>query len=169
MDKILERNSWGRISLTGKHCFDKYIYITGGNKMNRKGFTLVELLMVVIIIGILVTLAVPSYYKSIERAKGGKAKSSLRTITNAQIQYRALNDTYVNGADLTLLADVDLPAELQDGATGDGDWTYACTSTDITADVLTTATRNLGPYAGDTVTMDQDGFYINVDAHQEWN
>ena len=134
--------------------------------MNRKGFTLVELLMVVIIIGILVTIAVPSYYKSIERAKGSKAKTSLRTITNAQVQYRALNDTYT--LNLTDLVDVDLPAELQNGA--DNDWSYeSATITLIESDITTTATRLAGPYSDSEVTMDQDGFYINVDAVQEWD
>jgi prepilin-type N-terminal cleavage/methylation domain-containing protein len=140
--------------------------------MNRKGFTLVELLMVVIIIGILVTLAVPSYYKSIERAKGSKAKASLRTITNAQVQYRALHDTYCDSAAIASLADVDLPTELQSLA--DGDWTYACvagTTGDITSSVSTSATRNLGPYIGQIVTMDQDGLYDNAAGAgpQEWN
>jgi prepilin-type N-terminal cleavage/methylation domain-containing protein len=134
--------------------------------MKRKGFTLVELLMVVIIIGILVTLAVPSYYKSIERTKGSKAKAGLRTITNAQVQYRALNDTYT--VNLVDLADVDLPADLQAGT--DGDWSYASAAVaDLTSDVTTTATRLAGPYLNDTLTMDQDGNYINVAANQEWD
>ncbi len=136
------------------------------NMMKKKGFTLVELLMVVIIIGILVTIAVPSYYKSIERTKAGKAKASLRTITNAQVQYRAINDTYTTT--LADLADVDLPAELQGG--DDGDWTYdSAAITEITSDITTTATRSAGPYSDNTVTMDQDGFYTNVDSNQEWN
>lgn len=138
--------------------------------MNRKGFTLVELLMVVIIIGILVTLAVPSYYKSIERTKGSKAKASLRTITNAQVQYRALHDTYCATADIANLADVDLPADLI--ALDDGDWTYDCAAvTLINSDVTTTATRKAGPYVGGQVSMDQDGTYDNAAGAgpQEWN
>jgi type IV pilus assembly protein PilE len=134
--------------------------------MKRKGFTLVELLMVVIIIGILVTIAVPSYYKSIERSKGGKAKAALRTITNAQVQYRALNDTYTTT--LADLAETDLPATLQGG--DDGDWTYSCAAiTDITMDVETTAERSAGPYGTSTVSMNQDGEYTNDAGIQEWD
>ncbi len=130
--------------------------------MNKKGFTLVELLMVVIIIGILVTIAVPSYYKSIERAKGGKAKTTLRTITNAQVQYRALNDEYtVNLADLST---VDLPAQII--ANADNDWTFACVGDEST--LTTTATRDGGPYDTQAVTMDQDGEYLNP-GPEEWN
>ncbi|MFH1459843.1 MAG: prepilin-type N-terminal cleavage/methylation domain-containing protein [Candidatus Omnitrophota bacterium] len=133
--------------------------------MKRKGFTLVELLMVVIIIGILVTIAVPSYFRSIERTKGGKAKAGLRAITNAQIQYRALQDQFTAAyADLT---DVDLPDDYLDG--DDGDWTYASVATPST--VVTTASRIAGPYSGQMVTMDQDGTYDNAAGAgpQEWN
>ena len=133
--------------------------------MKRKGFTLVELLMVVIIIGILVTLAVPNYYRSIERAKAGKAKAAMDGVRKAELQYRAFNDEYTATLDPDL-ANFDLPGDLWDG--DDGDWAYAITAN--TADTLeVTATRNAGPYAGDSVTMDQDGLYTNVAGHAEWD
>ncbi len=133
--------------------------------MSKKGFTLVELLMVVIIIGILVTLAVPNYYRSVERAKAGKAKAAMDGIRKAELQYRAFNDEYTNTLDPDL-TDFDLPGDLQDG--NDSDWTY--TITQNTTDTLEiTATRDNGPHAGDTVTMDQDGSYTNVGGHPEWN
>ena len=133
--------------------------------MSKKGFTLVELLMVVIIIGILVTLAVPNYYRSVERAKAGKAKAAMDGIRKAELQYRAFNDEYTATLDPDL-TDFDLPGDLQDG--NDSDWTY--TITQNTTDTLEiTATRDNGPHAGDTVTMDQDGTYTNVAGHAEWN
>ncbi len=134
--------------------------------MNKKGFTLVELLMVVIIIGILVTLAVPNYYRSVERAKAGKAKAAMDAIRKAELQYRAFHDEYTATLDPDL-TDFDLPSSI--GATGsDGDWTY--TISNATTDALEiTATRDNGPHAGDTVTMDQDGAYSNVGGSPEWD
>ncbi len=132
--------------------------------MKRKGFTLVELLMVVIIIGILVTLAVPNYYRSIERTKAGKAKAAMDAIRKAQLQYRAFNDEYT-----VALADLeayDLPLDLYDDGT-DGDWNYSIT--DNTASTLeVTAARDGGPNDGETLLMDHDGLITNSLPVPEW-
>lgn len=131
--------------------------------MNKKGFTLVELLMVVIIIGILVTLAVPNYYRSVERAKAGKAKAALDAIRKAELQYRAFNDTYTGT--LTDLADYDLPTELQ--STSDGDWDYTV-SVVSDSEMDMQASRSQGPNSNSTLLMDEDGNLANPAAVGEW-
>jgi prepilin-type N-terminal cleavage/methylation domain-containing protein len=65
--------------------------------MKRKGFTLVELMVVVIIIGILTTMAVPLYRKTIETSKATDALSILNMIANANRMYQLDTGNYANG------------------------------------------------------------------------
>lgn len=50
---------------------------------NQKGFTLVELMVVVVIIGILVAIAIPIYNAVTTRAETGAIEANLRTIDGA--------------------------------------------------------------------------------------
>ncbi|HOK42318.1 MAG TPA: prepilin-type N-terminal cleavage/methylation domain-containing protein [Thermoclostridium caenicola] len=56
-------------------------------KKNNKGFTLVELMVVVVILGILVAIAVPIYNKTTENAERNACHANLRTIDGAKTQY----------------------------------------------------------------------------------
>lgn len=59
----------------------------------KKGFTLVELMVVVAIIGILVAIAVPVYNNSQATAKTNACKANLRTINGAIQMYNASEST----------------------------------------------------------------------------
>jgi len=63
---------------------------------NQRGFTLVELMIVVIIVGILAAVAIPMYQGATERAKASEAVAALGTIRGAMRVYYAEHGTYVN-------------------------------------------------------------------------
>lgn len=77
-------------------------------KSNQKGFSLVELLVVVIIIAIVAAIAIPNLLASRRAANEASAISTLRTIHSAEAVYQATtgNSTdYAPGSGLTGLVD----------------------------------------------------------------
>lgn len=58
------------------------------------GFTLIEILIVLVIIGILAGLAIPRFVGATSRAKQVEAKQVLRQIYTMQISHRIEHDTY---------------------------------------------------------------------------
>ena len=67
-------------------------------KRSARGFTLIELMMVVAIIGLLAALAVPNFKKFTCRARSGEAKVMLKHISTAQESYLAEHDIYASDA-----------------------------------------------------------------------
>lgn len=61
---------------------------------NQAGFSLIELLVVVVILGVLAGITTPFLIKAKNRAENGNAKSSLRTIFSSQISYYTANGRY---------------------------------------------------------------------------
>ena len=81
-------------------------------KMNKKGFTLIELLVVVLIIGILAAIALPQYFKAVEKSRAAEALSLFGSIAGAEQRYYLVNDAYT-----TQFSDLDLDFDGASGAT----------------------------------------------------
>ena len=67
-------------------------------KMNQAGFTLLEILVVVLIIGILAAIAFPQYRKAIERMKAAEAMTYLDAVAKAETVYFMNHDTYTTNS-----------------------------------------------------------------------
>jgi type IV pilus assembly protein PilA len=67
---------------------------------NTKGFTLIELMIVVVIIGILAAIAIPNFISMQDRAREGSVKSNMHTLQLATEDFAVQNDgTYPVAAD----------------------------------------------------------------------
>src|SRR5438552_17887119 len=75
--------------------------MTGPQKSirTRRGFSLVELAVVIVIIGVLAAFGVPRFIKSVERSKAAEAFSYLAAVRSAQERYHSRQGTYATSLD----------------------------------------------------------------------
>lgn len=61
---------------------------------NQKGFSLIELLMVVTIIGIVAAIGIPNLTKAIGATRNSNAVASLKIVTSSQVAFYATNNRF---------------------------------------------------------------------------
>ncbi len=119
----------------------------------RKGFTLVELAVVIVIIGVLAAFGVPRFLKSVERSKAAEAFSYLSAVRSSQERYLAQYGKY--STDISQL-DIQYPTPayfsvgtVSAGSTSDiqNSWTLTLTRTGASAG-----------YGGYTVVFTDQGY-----------
>ena len=120
---------------------------------SKTGFSLVELAVVVVIIGVLAAFAVPRFRASVERSKAAEAFNYLAAVQAAQERYHARQSTYADDLDVL---DIKLTTPkyfsigtIGAGSTGDleDSWTLSLTRSGASA--------GYGEY---TVTFTEEGF-----------
>jgi len=70
------------------------------SRRNTKGFTLIELMIVVAIVGILAAIALPAYREHVIRGNRSAAQAQMLDIANREQQYLLANREYADYADL---------------------------------------------------------------------
>lgn len=80
---------------------------------SRRGFTLVELTVVILIIGVIATIAAPRFFDSVSSAKNKSAAQTLEVLRNAIELYRANNSSYPGQDDTAATMKTELSAFLR--------------------------------------------------------
>ena len=102
---------------------------------NQKGFTLIELIMVTIILGILAAVAIPRYMTTVEKAEAaaedaviGSIRSGLETYAVEQLMDNGRRSWPTNPWDALETKPAGYDANDSDDADTDGEWTYNTTT-----------------------------------------
>jgi type IV pilus assembly protein PilA len=108
---------------------------------NRKGFTLIELMIVVAILGILAAVAIPAFLKYIKRSKTSEATMNLRKLFDSSVSYFSTEFVNANGGRVTARFPVSAASN-----PGPGDIGNTRTTTDFNVETgsLTWSALNFG-------------------------
>lgn len=125
------------------------------------GFTLVEVMVVVAIVGILASIALPNYSEYIRRTERTEAITRLLQAANWLEQQYTVNNSYlINGGTIALPADLN-----QSPATGTAKYRLNIVKSDATLFVL--KAESLEEDRCGSYTLDQTGFRDIIDADDD--
>ncbi len=108
---------------------------------NKLGFTLLELLVVVLIIGILAAIALPQYKKAVEKSKATQALTLLQALYQSATVYQLNTGNWPTSIEEL---DIDIPADFKGG----GEWKVWFEGDTDTKTLGAGITRLQGKYAG---------------------
>lgn len=96
---------------------------------SQRGFTLVEVLVAVVIVGVLASIALPSFLGSIRKSRRAEAFTALAKVQQGQERWRSSNTAYTSS-----LSTLSVPA-----LTPSGYYTLSLAASTVSGDTLNTA------------------------------
>ncbi len=127
--------------------------VHGWGRRSIGGFTLIELMTVVVVIAILAVIALPAYTDNVRRSRRADAIIELNRVAQAQERWRANNPNF-NNADVS---SADTGLRLVAGTTVATNYTMAsgyytiAIGTTLSPTTYTATATAAGPQAGDTI------------------
>lgn len=112
-----------------------------------RGFTLIELMIVVAIVSLLAAVALPAYFGSIRKSRRADAITVMSQIAQAQERVRSNNTTYSNDFGMSAL---NVRTSVSSGVTSLTEMYYTITVPTNTASAYTVRAVALGSQASDT-------------------
>lgn len=125
----------------------------GSGARRGLGFTLIELVIAVAIVGILAAIAIPSYKSSVQRGSRSAAQAEMLDIANRQEQYMLANRAYATKAVLVTNGYV-----LKTEVAAKYDWDAVPAAGTVPGFTITFTPKSTGAQRGDvTLTLNNNG------------
>lgn len=115
-----------------------------------RGFTLVELMIAVVVAGVLLAVALPSFTGSLRKSRRSDAYSALTAVQQAQERWRSLHGTYAADSDLTVATTATPPGLGLSASTPSGNYGIAISNPSATGYTVMATATSTGSQASDT-------------------
>ncbi len=83
----------------------------------QAGFTMLELMIVIVIIGVLMSIAIPAYTSSVQKSRRTDAKNALLDLATREEKFYSVNNKYTQTATDLYGGTVTFPMNVQTGGT----------------------------------------------------
>jgi prepilin-type N-terminal cleavage/methylation domain-containing protein len=136
------------------------------SKRLESGFSLIELLIVVVIIGIIAALAVPAFQKGFRSAENGSVFATLRSVSSTQVSFFSQNNRFARLPELQQIMSNGIGTTAGDRVIR-GRYTFemnpvAPTDEELGREYTITATRNISDDAVYKYEMTHTGEIVQI-------